>query len=294
MKEVIHASPWIPAEWIEAHGLRARRIRPRLELEAGGPGAVAGLCPFARALAHEALAAGEDAIFVMTTACDQQRRVAELVEERPIFLFNMPATRGAAGRSLYGEELRRLGRLMTRGGGVAPDAARLRQALRSSDAARPGAVEAEPTGATGGVALALVAGDLAHEQSPLPELVAQAGGRIVLDAGDWGDRLRRAPLNEEALARDPFEAMADAYWAMPDVFQRPNDALHEWLARAVAASGARGLIHWSYPWCDLWRAEAAVMRERLGLPLLEVGGDDGAGSRAGLLTRLEAFVEMLR
>jgi benzoyl-CoA reductase/2-hydroxyglutaryl-CoA dehydratase subunit BcrC/BadD/HgdB len=48
-----------------------------------------------------------------------------------------------------------------------------------------------------------------------------------------------------------------------------------------------------YIWCDLWHAQLPVIRERLGLPVLDLDLGDEADSRDRIMTRIGAFMEML-
>ncbi|MCL2641880.1 MAG: hypothetical protein FWD53_13600, partial [Phycisphaerales bacterium] len=51
---VAYSSPFVPAEWIVAHGFEPRRVVPR----ASGVAAVAGVCPFAHDFLMAVLAMG--------------------------------------------------------------------------------------------------------------------------------------------------------------------------------------------------------------------------------------------
>jgi benzoyl-CoA reductase/2-hydroxyglutaryl-CoA dehydratase subunit BcrC/BadD/HgdB len=150
--------------------------------------------------------------------------------------------------------------------------------------------------ANGGVPLALVGGPLAEKDFDVLDLVEQAGGRVVLDATEGGERTLPAPFDPHRLQADPLGELAAAYFgAIPDVFRRPNDPLYEWLGREVAARGVRGLVFRRYLWCDLWHAELERLRQWSPAPVLDLDAADderGAGNRT--LGRLEAFVETLR
>ena len=237
-------------------------------------------------------------------------------------------------RAFYGEELRRLGRFLVRCGGTAPTAETLRRTMVGYEQARDAigrgrdsmsareffeavaAVHGCPTsiplcpfcatplspcgrgvageGEMRGFRLALVGGPLPDSDPPLLEIIEQAGGRVVLDATESGERTLPAPFCHERLHADPFEELVRAYFdAIPEVFRRPNDRLYEWLRQEVAGRGVRGLLVRRYLWCDLWHAELPRLRQECSVPVLEwdVVGDAPA---AGDLGRLEAFLEMLR
>jgi benzoyl-CoA reductase/2-hydroxyglutaryl-CoA dehydratase subunit BcrC/BadD/HgdB len=145
-----------------------------------------------------------------------------------------------------------------------------------------------------GIPLALVGGPMPAGDPPLLERIEQAGGRIVLDATESGQRTLPAPFGDERLQADPFEELVRAYFdAIPEVFRRPNDRLYEWLRQEVAGRGVRGLLVRRYLWCDLWHAELPRLRQECSLPVLEWDAI-GDAPTAGDLGRLEAFLEMLR
>jgi benzoyl-CoA reductase/2-hydroxyglutaryl-CoA dehydratase subunit BcrC/BadD/HgdB len=151
---------------------------------------------------------------------------------------------------------------------------------------------AQPCGA---VPLALVGGPLADEDSGLFDLVERAGGRVVLDATEGGERTLPAPFDPERTRAGPLEELVDAYFGtIPDVFRRPNDRFYRWLGQQIASRGVRGILFRRYLWCDLWHAELDRLRQWSPVPVLDfdvVGEDDSALARTA--GRLEAFLEML-
>ena len=88
MKTVAYSSPFVPPEWIAAHGLRPWRLIGGDVVPAGtGAAAVGrslpipqGVCPYARAMLDDlADARGSLDAAILTTTCDQMRRVGELL-----------------------------------------------------------------------------------------------------------------------------------------------------------------------------------------------------------------------
>ncbi|MGA2034962.1 MAG: 2-hydroxyacyl-CoA dehydratase family protein [Thermoguttaceae bacterium] len=328
MKTISYVSPFVPVEWIEAHGLRACRATLAGER---GTGAVRGVCPYARAFVQAALDGAEVGGVVMTTTCDQMRHAAALVErhsDRPLFLMNVPATwQSPAARTLYRDEIRRLGRFLVELGGRSPTPAELaavmlrcdedRAALRLEGPRLPGEkgtgtfCRNGPAGASHkrclspfpvpggtpapqGVRLALVGGPLLQGDEAIFEMVHRAGGRVVLDATEGGRRSLPAALDRTRTAQDPLESLVAAYFdTIPDAFRRPNDGLYQWLDRELAAQEVRGILFWRYVWCDLWHAELHRLRQWSRLPVLEINDGDAA-SPARVIGRIEAFLEVLR
>ena len=71
--QVYFTSPWVPAEWIRAHGLAARGAWMAGDLRPDTVALGAGVCSFAKAVVG--LAQGQpDSALVLTTTCDQMRR----------------------------------------------------------------------------------------------------------------------------------------------------------------------------------------------------------------------------
>jgi benzoyl-CoA reductase/2-hydroxyglutaryl-CoA dehydratase subunit BcrC/BadD/HgdB len=227
--------------------------------------------------------------------CDQMRYAAALLQTRgqqPLFLMNVPSTwQTETARRLYREEVRRLGRFLVQLGGREPSREELALAMRESEASRP-AEESLPQDA---IPLALLGGPMTQRDAPLVELIERSGARIVLDASETGERCRPLPFNRERLTADPLEALAEAYFHIPDPFRRPNGPFYEWLGGRLAARGVRGILLRRYVWCDLWHAELYRLREWSPVPVLDLdAAQDDAAARARTTSRVEAFLEMLR
>jgi benzoyl-CoA reductase/2-hydroxyglutaryl-CoA dehydratase subunit BcrC/BadD/HgdB len=344
MDLIAYCQPFVPPEWIAAHGLRPQWLRPQA---AGGDSAAAtrrGVCPVAAALLDAACQGLTVAALVLTTTCDQMRYAAAALEalgKFPVFLMHVPRTwQTAAAREFYSEELRRLGRFLIRCGGTPPAAEGLRAVMIRYEQARaelrrcreemsacefaeavagvrgdlPETVATSPQRAhataprNGSIPLALLGGPLPPSDHRLLELIEDAGGRVVLDGSESGERTLPASPDFERMHADPLAELAHAYFdAIPDVFRRPNNLLYVWLRQEVARRGVRGLLVRRYLWCDLWHAELPRLRQESAVPVLEwdaVGDDPACGlprfAEGGLsqssrdIGRLEAFLETLR
>ena len=323
--DVFLTSPWIPAEWIRAHGLQPRGIWSAENFQRGAWPLSAGVCAFAEAAVRFAEAQTDSAV-IFSTACDQLRRgfdAAILHGQRRAFLFNLPATwQTPAAGQIFRSELERLGQFLLAIGGRAPSPEVLRQEMLQSGAAREsvcsnqpqpvlrarfaeavarfhwdGAFSPPPPAAPANqIPLALVGGPfLAPHWKWLDEIEA-AGGRVVLNATETGERSLSPAFDFEAgRSARPFDALVHGYCDnIVDVFQRPNTRLYSWLKPRLASRHVRGIVLWHFTGCDLWRAEAQTLRETFGLPvlLLEAGAEPGAAPRE--LNRLQAFVETLK
>jgi benzoyl-CoA reductase/2-hydroxyglutaryl-CoA dehydratase subunit BcrC/BadD/HgdB len=331
MNAIAYSSPFVPPEWIAAHGLRPRRLNPRLHAVQQFSAVARGVCPYAGALMNAVLSGSDGDALVLTTTCDQMRYAAAVLETRaagPVFLLNVPSTwQTAAARELYRDELRRLGRFLAEVGGEPPTDAELAQILLDYDHARRdnsrelaswgdsctvapgvGSATAAPTsGTTPGVPLAVLGGPLTDGDESFAdgtrrvrdtffEIVERAGGHVVLDATEGGWRTLPRPFDPARTASDPFAELADAYFdAIPDAFRRPNNRLYEWLGRELAAHQVKGILFRRYVWCDLWHAELPRLREWSPVPVLEIDiGADDAGEPGRAQGRIEAFLEMLQ
>jgi benzoyl-CoA reductase/2-hydroxyglutaryl-CoA dehydratase subunit BcrC/BadD/HgdB len=300
MKAIAYSSPFVPAEWIAAHGFRPHRLRLRAT-----EGLARGICPYAGALIDAAQTRIDASALVMTTVCDQMRYAAALLESRgtcPVFLLNVPSTwQTAAARQLYFDEIRRLGRFMVELGGKPPTNCDLAQTMRvyeqdRDETSRELTVPGTIVETTAGVPLAILGGPLMDGDNGLFEIVKRAGGRLVLDATEGGSRTMPRRFDPARMASDPLQELADAYFdGIPDVFRRPNSGLYEWLDRELTARGVRGIIFWRYVWCDLWHAELHRLRQWSPMPVLEIDvGPDGITTPNRVQGRIEAFLEMLQ
>ena len=173
MKRIIYTCPYVPAEWIAAHGLQPSRIMPGAPASScrktgGGAfpvGPVEGICPYVRAFLNEAINDKQACGVIMTTVCDQMRRGFDVLVRLRLgasprrvrrgdpalargqappakagvasFLMNVPSTwQTFAAQKLYLEELRRLGRFLIRLGGKSPTLDSLAEVMLRYDAVR--------------------------------------------------------------------------------------------------------------------------------------------------------------
>ena len=317
MAIVGYSCPFVPPEWIAAHGHVPRRVRPGAE-GAALPGAHEGLCPYAEAFGIEAERTDLDAV-IFTTACDPMRRIHERAPGRA-FLMHVPASwEQPSAYRYYRDELLRLSRFMVELGGMAPgdDAlaatvrdyasrrARLRERLgtlpwRQSLAAlrryhEIGEVPPEGNGnpsAGRGARLALLGGPMLLRHEAIFDVIEGLGGQVVLDATAHGERTLPPPPDPRRLTREPLDVLCELYFgSLPDAFRRPNSLLYQWLQREISARNIDGVLYVHYVWCDIWQAEARRFSEWCTAPtlVLDLSGD---ALSARVRTRVEAFLEV--
>jgi benzoyl-CoA reductase/2-hydroxyglutaryl-CoA dehydratase subunit BcrC/BadD/HgdB len=330
--ELFHASPWVPVEWIKAHGVEPRGLWYADELNLGPTRSSAGTCAFAQAVVRFAETHPEKPV-LFTTHCDQLRRGFDtLADSLPgrAFLFNLPATwQSPVAERLYDCELDRLSRFLVALGGCLPTAESLSKTIDAYARARetllaqaeicpargyaeaiarfhwegpPASMAVNRAAPDSAVRLALIGGPLPRAQWHLIEVIERTGARVVLNGTEAGERslwTGQSAENQANPGADSVPSMRS--WLARnyvrncvDMFQRPNTRLYAWLEERLAARAIQGIILWHYVGCDLWRAEAQSLREAFGLPLLLLDAGDAPQASARDNGRVEAFVESLR
>ncbi len=317
MITVAVASPMIPPEWIAAHGVQPRCVPAPMKMASEAAGR-RGVCPYAGAVTE--VSGG----IVLATTCDQMRYAASVLEQRGdahVFLMNITSTwQTPAARSLYIDELHRLSRFLVRIGGRPPAAEDLAETMLRFERARArllhvrGAVsarefaaalvtvrersdvEVRPERPREGVSLALIGGPLPQADYEVLDWIEDAGGRIVLDASEWGERTLPRPFDPQRRLASPLDELADAYFgSIPDVFRRPNDPCFDYLGRELAVRQVRGVVFRRYLSCDLWHAELPRLKAVSGVPVLDLDVAQSETSAQGRTRgRIEAFLEMFR
>lgn len=294
MTKVIYRSPFIPPEWIEAHGFDPLRMFPG---EDPGPGPIPdseGICPFMRQFVNQAVASDAAAI-IITTMCDQMRRAFDMIDHEsspPVFLFNLPSTwQTDSAVNMYIAELQRLGKFLVSAGG-SPDAMRkLADIMMQHDSTR----RAIPlsTIKDGTVPVMILGGPLTALDQKLLRIVTDANGSIVMDATENGSRTIPDTFDHTRVKTDPLSELARAYFCtIPDVFRRPNKPLFDWIRTQINQYNPSGIIIFRQLWCDLWHAEVHRLREQFKLPILDIdlNGDNPIHRNR---TRIQAFMESL-
>ncbi len=316
-RSIAYASPFIPPEWIAAHGWKPSRRMP-----GGGAPERAGACRFAAGFSTQT---GADVrAMVFTTTCDPMRRGMEIgrMEAIPRFLFHVPATwQTPAVHGLYRDELKRLGLFLEQLGGAAPTAAELLEQMEKFEAARENllgrrealssrayADESARFHATGelpsgvpasfrardAIPLMLLGSPLRGDDLHLLDLVDRSGGWVAVDGTEAGEREWPRRFQRRRMREDPRDELADAYFGhIPAIFRRPNSWFFEWLAEVRSRTPVRGILFVAHPWCDLWRAELPRIREASALPVLSIDLAGEGDAEGAWTTRIQAFLEML-
>ncbi len=256
-----------------------------------------GVCPYAKAFIHEVLSCLDAAGIIVTTVCDQMRRSWDYIHshsDTPCFLLHIPATwQRSSAADHYLRELERLGRFLVPCGGQPPAKEKLAEVMLQYDAKRTAGKLSKAI--PGKIPLALVGGPMTQQHFDIFDQVDQAGGQIVLDATETGQRTLPAPFDRRHLQNNPLAELVKAYFgSIPDVFRRPNGGFYVWLKRELARRNVRGLILHRYVWCDIWHGEMNRLKQETGLPVLSLDYDDtDSHSQPRIAGRIQAFLEML-
>ena len=326
---IIYTCPYVPAEWIAAHGLRPSRVIPDTTGSKVPLAGREGVCPYVRGFICETAKSEQAAGVVVTTACDQMRRAFDIISrkcESPAFLMNVPNTwQNPAAQEMYMDELRRLGRFLIRQGGEAPSHDSLASIMVKYEMARTSLLaerecltarqHAERIAAFGrdgpdvaarsvsgsippvpGVAVAIIGGPLMRQEFRIFDIVEQAGGRVVLDATETGERGLCATFDAETLRDDPLRRLAEAYFGgIPDASRRPDTELYDWLDQKITERAVEGIIFRRYVWCDIWHAQLRRLKDLVDLPVLDLDtAGDFQSEENRIAGRIRAFLEMLQ
>ena len=324
MRKIVYTCPYVPIEWVRAHGLEVMRLMLKCSGREGAVSEREGMCPFAAALAEEAIKNKEEWAIVVTTGCDQMRRIFDLIYAEfgsACFLMNVPSTwQQASAKKLYEDELKRLGRFLVGLGGEAVSNEKLsgvmeeyntkRKELRNSRERlnsraysemiagfyRNGEIEFTKSSdrEDDGIALAVTGGPMVAEDFELFDLIEKAGGHVELDATETGERGMCGTFDEDRSRDDALGELVRAYFdEIVEVWQRPNVRLYEWLKQKLVERKVRGLIVRRYVWCDMWHGEVHRLKEELDIPVIDIDVSGQAGAYERAKSRIEAFVEML-
>lgn len=321
MDRIIYTSPFIPAEWIKAHGLQPSRILPNGLGEKSITG-TAGMCHFMEGFTQYFNSAEGVVAAIFTTECDQMRRAPECLTNGEIqrFLFNLPATwQSPESHKLFISELRRLGTFLCEMGGIAPEQNTLLEVMDRYDSLRTQMRDLRGTTSTQqfirmlhhfnangeilqshsmdslpkGIPIALVGGPLTADGLTLYDILEKAGGAVVLDGTETGERTMPRPFHRQRMLENPLAELVDSYFGhIPEVWQRPNNRLFQWMKESITKRDVRGVILVRNIWCDLWHAELHRLRDWLEIPLLDLdlNGYDPV-TRSNM--RIQAFMEAL-
>jgi benzoyl-CoA reductase/2-hydroxyglutaryl-CoA dehydratase subunit BcrC/BadD/HgdB len=321
---------YTPLEILDAAGLvPVRHFGDPESLESADTFLHPAICPYVRACLAAGMAGGahhHHAVFV--NSCDGMRRLYDAWKDHFrddfVYLLDLPRNKGDMGTRLLVEEYRRLVRELADSWGREITAEGLREGARKREERRLDYLRAaEGTCGTTRLRLAMESHSLPLDDA-LPH-ISDAGGPAGVPILLTGNLLNPAGLVsslERAGARVAWTDLCngDRAFASPTVPQgddlddllnslavryldrRPcarmadSERRYELLVDTANAVGAHGVIYASLKFCDSYLYEFPRVQERLkreGIPLLRLESDYADGHVGQLLTRVEAFLEML-
>jgi benzoyl-CoA reductase/2-hydroxyglutaryl-CoA dehydratase subunit BcrC/BadD/HgdB len=273
---------------------------------------------------------GEVDLWIGLSTCDPMRRGLGLLSSalgRVVYPLHLPATRTAEAQEYYAQQIatlvndlaERAGHTFDPGAALAWQHAHDRAAGVLSRAARAGRLSpldlhalfqllfvARPEGLAAFFEAVVAAAPpyAAAHQVVLTGSPVALEDTLLLEELE-ARRIGVVPLNctglnaveDGAPAIDTGDVVRDlalrAFRRPPCARARPNRVVHERIGETLRETRAAGLIVKCLTFCDLWYTERERLRGAFGVPALVFDSDCGAGGRERLLSRIDAFVEML-
>jgi len=140
--------------------------------------------------------------------------------------------------------------------------------------------------------IVLTGSPLTYEDSALLEELEKLGIGVVplnctgLNAVEYG------PLDIDT--DDLISSLALSAFHMPACIRsRPNRDVYERIGLTIKETHASGLVVKCLKFCDQWYTERERMKQAFDLPVLVFDSDYASGGRERILSRLDAFMEML-
>lgn len=127
-------------------------------------------------------------------------------------------------------------------------------------------------------------------------IVEDCGGSVVALENCSGYRSLAALVDEDP-AKDPFLALAEKYLQTPCSCLSPNQGRLNLLEELIRDYAVDGVIDLTWQACHTFNVESFMIREhvrdRLGIPFLQVESDYSTNDVQNLTLRISAFLEMI-
>ncbi|MDY6794024.1 MAG: 2-hydroxyacyl-CoA dehydratase family protein [Actinomycetota bacterium] len=321
---------YTPLEMLDAAGLiPSRHFGDPQILESADALLHPAICPYARAcLAHELKADGpHHALFI--NSCDAMRRLYDTWKDAFsgdfIYLMDLPRNQDGGGERMLAEEMKHLAAALRERWGVtitsrellracvrreesrlayldstrgAGGGERLRSAMRLHTGLEAGDdSDGERTrGGTAGTPI-LLTGNLLNPEG-LVTWLERAGARVVWTDLCNGDRAFCSSTMAEGEDMDELLASLSAAYLERHPCARMSDSSRRYdlLVETTRRVGARGIVYASLKFCDSYLYDYPLVEDRLkeeGIPVLRLESDYTDGHVGQLMTRIEAFLEMI-
>ena len=178
---------------------------------------------------------------VLSTCCDQMRRVAEWLDaDERVFLFNVPSTYHQE-RLLEAEKVR----LMRWIRALPQTKNRSKYSDTSAISARTQGGRDERPGGADSLAIGVLGGHFCGDRERVETFFAHRGVRVALWACEGGE-------------------------VIGNLFQRPNAVFFDQVHSTVAKRHLDGLVVVRTTWCDIWRLAYVRLHEVLQVPILDL------------------------
>jgi benzoyl-CoA reductase/2-hydroxyglutaryl-CoA dehydratase subunit BcrC/BadD/HgdB len=316
---------YTPLEILEAAGwLPVRHFGDPSSVDAADEMLHPALCPYARAcLAAEMRRPGRhNAIFV--NSCDAMRRLYDAWKaafpDAFVHLMDLPRNEGDLGRRLLSEEFKYLVSVLESHSGSRVTARSIEAASRKREGARQAYLE-QARGLSGrerlrnamlfqglenerltstdgkGTVPVVLTGNLLNP-SGIVAALEESGAKVIwIDLCNGDRNFSSSTLVEGGDLENLLEALAGRYLERHPCARMCDSGRHyQLLIEKVRSEGARGVIYASLKFCDSYLYDFPLLEQRLkleGIPLLRLESDYGDGHVGQLLTRVEAFLEMI-
>lgn len=126
--------------------------------------------------------------------------------------------------------------------------------------------------------------------------IERLGAAIVCFEGCCGIANMRRPI-DESLDKDPMTAIAEKYLEVPCAVMSPNENRYSQLRHTLKEWNVDGVIGITVHACTPFDVENKMIGDictEEGVPFLHIRTDYSPGDEGQLLTRIEAFLEMLK
>lgn len=320
---------YTPLEILDAAGLTPVRIfGDPAALESADSLLHPAICPYVRACLAGAMEDDGPHHAVFVNSCDGLRRLydswADLFPENLVYLMDMPRNEGQGGERLLVEEYRTLIRYLEKRLETEITAPALREAGRAREERRlaflelagdrcgaerlnlamrfhthpDGAFPVALAGADNGGGIPIVLTGSLLNPAGLVASLDRAGARVAWIDLCNGDRGFASPTEPEGEEMDQLLfSLARGYLGRhPCARMLDSGRRYDLLVEKVREVGARGVVYAYLSFCDSYLYDFPRAEKRLaaaGIPVLRLESDYGDGHAGQLLTRMEAFLEML-
>ncbi len=127
-------------------------------------------------------------------------------------------------------------------------------------------------------------------------LLEECGGSVVCFESCSGIKTLEYLVDEDE-SRDPMEAIAERYLKIPCSCMSPNSERLDLIERLIGEYSVDGVVDLSWQACHTYIIEGELVRERVrerfGIPCIQLETDYSNSDLEQLKTRISAFIEML-